>query len=1790
MKRFLSLLLVLTMVMSMVGGGFSVLADEAPAEEIAEEIAEALPEEDLAVEPPAAEEPAAEEPAAEEPAAEEPVAEEPAAEEPVAEEPAAEEPAAEEPAAEEPVAEEPAEEELPAEEPALLEDGGTVLVIAMDGTDYIVIEITADGSAVKPAKISDLDAATDFQQWTLTADGERYSIASVGVSGYYLYYDKDNLKMNTKDEAKSNWTYTLAGSVYTLSYIAGGDTYAYAGYDLAEGIIKLSSGSGSGSSSSGTSVSYEKLADWANRSTYVAFVIGGSTFGTANGNFSNTAATVADGKLTVSTSNYLSVSARTEANGAAFNLYVEDPTGEYRYIILSDGALGHSDKYYDTTSLPTGYWTLEEVAGVNTLVWNDGANNKLYPTASDGSKLTFAATGTALAVDIYSGSDKPSKSGGGSSSSDDDDDDEDTSAPTFVVQPGQDARDAATKVMYTDSVYYPYNTPEFYATVQLPGEYTEDEIDAAATDVTFAWYVDDVLLQTIIVPKAQLEKVIVTEAAEATDTTDATYAWQATCTFTPASLKQAAVGAYQIYCTAAITVAETTTQNQTDPDTGETLLDPETGEALTEDITQDVTHTVTSWTATYIVASGVLANSALTFSDLHQSWENIGTAIGTVITNNGGKIPALIICTGDWNNKTTASADATATIIERLKLQMGDIDVVWSAGNHEDGVTTMEASIDEDLGANVGTTSTKSKGGKTTTTTNAYGIIFDNRANNDLKDKYDDNQFGTSDAINTDLIVYGLTFNAIKVSSGSGSSKTTAYTYTNVITDLTTILDGLVKDGYDGVFYIASHTGLHVLGIQPESAADEWAGKNEYNVDLSYQMVSLLNSYAAKGIDIVFMFGHDHSKGEDEFYLEPGDVIYSTVNYSDSVYSKQTIQFTYGHAGYLGSTTGASTSFSLYTFNDNAAGESVVREFFTKFEAVEDMSFETINEVGDTENGWQYDSFCTPDGTWKSNAKFRYLADGLYLSGIQKLGDQQIYYFQSYSYSDRTYSNVVCYDGWKYFNADGKEVDANGAAVDAYYFDKDTGLARLGFQKIGDYYYYFDLDTGIMRKGLQQFGVGGTTYTFYFDPNTGVLKTNGGWLTVEGKEYYFGKLDADDPNPVQTAAVTDWQQFTVELDTDNDDDVDYTYYFWCYFGTDGALYEGLQTVSGALYYFDESTYIFEHAAVQTGWQSIEDNWYYFNTDSRSDGGYYDTVDSTATAKMLAAGFGQAFTGWKHGSVDMMYYQNFYYDPAYNWASEDTYYAYARLYYFNADGTQAVGWTNGLTVDYDGNAIDASATFFFGDYDVQEDVDRGYYYNGCYNYMTIGQAYICDGGENGKYYYFSPYWYNLGQLTTGIVAVDMDGTYGADDYRWFLVDENGDFIQNQWVTLKNEPYDDYYDEDELCWFCDEDELCWFVDYLWDGEISYNPNRSGTYYAYSDGSIATGWAKIDGDWYYFGTYGARVEGQTFEIGEDETVEIPAVIYINGAYYAFNAEGVMYTGWFSVDGRWFYANADGSLKLNTWFKDNGSWYYLGANNLDEPFITDENVEEVEVWYADYYDAYAYNWNVFCTVMKGGARCADGTASFLTSDGVYPIVYKDANCFFYFKADGTMGTKGWISRINEEGEKEWLYAQDSGALYYSTWIKYNGSWYYFRDDCRMAADEIIEWKGELYYMKANGVMAASAWYKTGDGDWVYANTDGTLKASQWYKWKNLWYYFGADGIMLADTMATIVYKSEPCLFYFDASGAMAANTEITLSEGENEVTYIVAADGVCTVKPADPPAGEDPGEDPGEPMDPPT
>lgn len=114
-----------------------------------------------------------------------------------------------------------------------------------------------------------------------------------------------------------------------------------------------------------------------------------------------------------------------------------------------------------------------------------------------------------------------------------------------------------------------------------------------------------------------------------------------------------------------------------------------------------------------------------------------------------------------------------------------------------------------------------------------------------------------------------------------------------------------------------------------------------------------------------------------------------------------------------------------------------------------------------------------------------------------------------------------------------------------------------------------------------------------------------------------------------------------------------------------------------------------------------------------------------------------------------------------------------------------------------------------------------------------------------------------------------------------------------------------------WVWDND--CW---YYYDNGIA----RTGwfcydglDYYLQADGSITTGWKKINGQDRYFSDTGAMRTG-----------------WLNteqGCYYLLR-NGVKVTGWRTIDGSKYYFDKDGVLQADGWFTKDSETYYLFAD----------------------------------------------------------------------------------------------------------------------------------------------------------------------------------------------------------------------------------------------------------------------
>ena len=309
--------------------------------------------------------------------------------------------------------------------------------------------------------------------------------------------------------------------------------------------------------------------------------------------------------------------------------------------------------------------------------------------------------------------------------------------------------------------------------------------------------------------------------------------------------------------------------------------------------------------AVFVITKGVVPDSVLTFSDVHEQYDLIRKAIDGVLERTGGYIPSLIVCTGDMINGPTMDYDTMInTYAPRLKPYLGGLDTVFVAGNHDSSKAVSELSIAAGLGAD-------------DDFSDGCGVIF--RGSSESAAEKGKNSIAAKD-----MIVYGINYGSLEAEKNG----VTVQDYANIKKQVEDFLSEEAKDYNGELIIFSAHAGLHTLGIQPQSGSGvgQWAGTTAYNICNSYDMAELINSYAKKyDMNILFLIGHDHSQGEKEFVLSDGDKIICTTDPNLRETRSLKLAFTYAHSGYLSTSIGIADARYSFIYR---SGDTLNYELF----------------------------------------------------------------------------------------------------------------------------------------------------------------------------------------------------------------------------------------------------------------------------------------------------------------------------------------------------------------------------------------------------------------------------------------------------------------------------------------------------------------------------------------------------------------------------------------------------------------------------------------------------------------------------------------------------------------------------------------------------------------------------------------------------------------------------------------------------------------------------------------------
>ncbi|MBR2786018.1 MAG: hypothetical protein IKD76_00695 [Clostridia bacterium] len=578
-----------------------------------------------------------------------------------------------------------------------------------------------------------------------------------------------------------------------------------------------------------------------------------------------------------------------------------------------------------------------------------------------------------------------------------------------------------------------------------------------------------------------------------------------------------------------------------------------------------------------------------------------------------------------------------------------------------------------------------------------------------------------------------------------------------------------------------------------------------------------------------------------------------------------------------------------------------------------------------------------------------------------------IYYFNEVGQLVK--DELITLDGDQYyFDENGEMVKGRFIKINGnlYYFGKDTGtLKKSGWFSKDGKQYYINTKTGIVAVGLKT--ISGEKY--YFNEN-GVM-AKGEFINIDGKLYYFG---------ANTGKLQKTGWFT-------------KYGNHCYFDlTTGEVAVGVKEINGTTYYFNEAGQLVKNEVVSIdgnqyytdengvlqqstqlhGFMVNQDKLYYYESGQKQTTGWFEQDGNKYYLDPIT---GEVAVGLK--DID----NKIYYFSETGVLEEDA----------ELCGVVKIGNTSYL-LDKDGNKIENKCVLIYESdgtiyhrafydnngvwcekrFNIQYEenslinrVPEGYYYFNENGVMQTGDCEI-----NGEIYHFN----NDGTFHIGLI--ERDGkTYCQCVYlgkislaKGFYAPSNPETTYYFDITDGSMQKIGWVVEDEKTYYVDEETGIMaiglkeinddFYYFTFRGDMASNTivriddsnyyfdedgkMAKGRFIIYNDemyytdatnGKILTGWFELDGKKYYAEAGKICRDGKKLITECESYIDSEGVEHItvyNQAYYFFEDDGVMQTGFVYKYGQTFYCYEDGRMAINESVTINGKTYTFDSDGV--------------------------------------------------------------------------------------------------------------------------------------------------------------------------------------------------------------------------------------------------------------------
>ncbi|MCD8336142.1 MAG: N-acetylmuramoyl-L-alanine amidase [Lachnospiraceae bacterium] len=270
---------------------------------------------------------------------------------------------------------------------------------------------------------------------------------------------------------------------------------------------------------------------------------------------------------------------------------------------------------------------------------------------------------------------------------------------------------------------------------------------------------------------------------------------------------------------------------------------------------------------------------------------------------------------------------------------------------------------------------------------------------------------------------------------------------------------------------------------------------------------------------------------------------------------------------------------------------------------------------------------------------------------------------------------------------------------------------------------------------------------------------------------------------------------------------------------------------------------------------------------------------------------------------------------------------------------------------------------------------------------------------------------------------------------------------------------------------------------------------TYYYETDGTVATGWLKVNNKRYYL-----RKKAE----GDAPKGSMVTGFYTmnNGRTYYFDENGVRQKGWQTIDGDIYYFSTTSPLGV----------MYIGRQKVG---------------------SYYYYFGTDGKLQTGWATTKSGKKYYYKKAGSIGTIgrsvtgwVKIGSYYYYFNKNGVLQTDKWINSkyyVDSKGRRLVSTVTPDGYIVDSKgrkgeqangWVEIDGDYYYYKSGVKVTG--WLKRSGKYYYLDEDGVRQ-TGWLTIGSKTY-YLNSSG-VRQTGWQTIDSKRYYFNSKGVLQKNT-----------------------------------------------------------------------